>query len=294
MPRNATDLILKYLVGAFQDAALEWLGVRDTHIVRAYPTEIAHVEIRQNFMDTVFETARGEILHFEFQTTKESNLYRFLLYDAHIAAQYRKPVQTIVLYVRDVHHAKDRIDAGGLQYQVENVYLKIRDAYATLDRIERRIHAGAWQPSDRFDLAFAPHMSHPGQSIEDVLRRTVELALSIPDADERSFMAALLIGLSGKFVDESEMARLEEALQLNDLLKSLFEDIASKVEQEAEARGEAIGEARGEVIGEARGEVIGKIEVAKRMIRMGFDRSVVLEATGLSHSQLEELQKNVH
>lgn len=67
MPRNATDLVLKYLVGAFRDAALDWMGVHGARIVRAWPTELANVDIRQNFLDLAFETDRGELLHFEYE-----------------------------------------------------------------------------------------------------------------------------------------------------------------------------------------------------------------------------------
>ncbi len=65
------DIVLKYLVDAFCDASLDWFGLQNVRILRAIPTELPEVEIRQSFLHLAFETESGELLHFEFQTTKE-------------------------------------------------------------------------------------------------------------------------------------------------------------------------------------------------------------------------------
>ena len=64
--------------------------------------------------------------HYEFQTTKGQDLCWFLLYDAQLTVHYKMPVKTVVLNVRDVLEAPDRLNAGGIQYHVQNVYLKAR------------------------------------------------------------------------------------------------------------------------------------------------------------------------
>ena len=45
------------------------------------------------------------------------------------------------------------------------------------------------KPEDRFDLAFVPHMRHPKMSGQEVLQRTLDLALAISDDNERNLMA---------------------------------------------------------------------------------------------------------
>ena len=123
-------------------AELRWTGlVFRRSILRAISTELPEVEIGQSFRDLAFETESGELLHYEFQTTKEQDLYRFLLYDAHLAAHYKRPVKTVVLYVRDVLEAPDRLNAGGIQYHVQNVYLKAREAEVVLERLEEDINS---------------------------------------------------------------------------------------------------------------------------------------------------------
>ncbi len=270
MARNAVDIVLKYLVDAFRDASLDWLGLHDVRILRAIATELPEVEIRHSFLDLAFETESGELLHYEFQTTKEQDLYRFLLYDAHLTAHYKKPVRTIVLYVRDVLEAPDQLKAGGIQYRVQNVYLKARDAKAVLERLEEHLRLNVWRPEDRFDLAFVPHMHHPRMSSREVLQRTLDLALAIVDENERNLMAGILLGLSGKALNEADIQRLKEALKMTDLVKA--------IEQEA-AREAAKIKAR---------------EIARNLLVEGIDVETVIRATKLEKWEVEELQRQLH
>jgi len=266
MARNSADIVLKYLVDAFRDASLDWLGLHDVRILRAIPTELPEVEIRQSFLDLAFETESGELLHYEFQTTKEKDLYRFLLYDAHLTANYKKPVRTIVLYVRDVLEAPDRLNAGGIAYRVQNVYLKSRDAQAVLERLEEHIRLDVWRPEDRFDLAFVPHMRHPRMSSQEVLQRTLDLAIAIPEDNERNLMAGILLGLSGRAMSEDDIQRLKEVLKMTDPVKAIEREAA-----DVKAR-----------------------EIARNLLAEGIDIETVIRATHLEKWEVEELRRQLH
>jgi len=45
-------------------------------------------------------------------------------------------------------------------------------------------------------------MSHPGMPDQEVLQRTLDLALAIPDVNERNLMAGILLGLSEKAMSD--------------------------------------------------------------------------------------------
>ncbi len=77
MPRNATDILVKHLSGAFPSGVLDVIGLHGVEVVRALPTELDTIEIRQDFTDFVWELRDGTILHLESQTNKEYTLYRF-------------------------------------------------------------------------------------------------------------------------------------------------------------------------------------------------------------------------
>lgn len=271
--RNAKDILLKALAESLGGDALAWMGAPGVEVVEAIPTEMDTVEIRQEFLDTGFKTTSGELWHVEYQTAKEPDLYRFLVYDAHLARKYRMPVRTIVLYTRNVRNAPHVLDAGGIRYQVINEYLKSRDGLAALRRMEKHMKAGQWTVEDRLDLAFLPYLDHPGMTEQEALSRSVEVMLNLPSSQERDYVTALLLGISGRLLSEEEQGRLKEALGMTDLVK--------EIEARAEARGEARAEAR-------------TIEtVVRNMLKKGLDLTEIMELTGLSQEKIEAIRQQM-
>ena len=280
--RNAKDILLKHLAVTMGEVGLAWMGVQGVQVIAAIPTELDEVDIRSGFIDVGFTLADGTLLHIEFQTTLEPNLYRFLLYDARLTATYCKPVRTVVLYTQDVHDAPTALDAGGLQYRLENVYLRDRDGLAALRRLQQRVAHDDFGPQDRMDLAFLPFMAHPGSSDGDVLTQTVNLALSLKNRSEQDYAAALILGLSGRVLSEEDQKRLKEALRMTDLVKEMLDETDQKARQEGIEQGIERGIERG------------KEQVARNLLGKGMDVADVQEATGLSLERVEELKKAAH
>ena len=125
IPHNAKDILLKHLAVTMGEVGLAWMGVEGVQVIEAIPTELDEVDIRSGFIDVGFTLADSTLLHIEFQTTLEPNLYRFLLYDARLTTTYHKPVQTVVLYTQDVRQAPSALDAGGFNIACETCILEI-------------------------------------------------------------------------------------------------------------------------------------------------------------------------
>ncbi len=83
--RTGNDIVAKHLTNALAGEVLSVIGIHNARVVRALPTELPKVEVRQEFTDIMLELADGRLLHLEFQTTREPNLYRFGAYDWAIA-----------------------------------------------------------------------------------------------------------------------------------------------------------------------------------------------------------------
>jgi len=265
-PHNSKDLLLKHLAQSLSGRALEWMGIDDVHIVSALPTEQPVLDMHGQFMDSAFLTDTGVLLHLEYQSSREPDLYRFLKYDAVLSETYKKPVRTVVLYT-DGLEAPDRLDAGYLRYRVDNVFLRARDGQATLERIELQMRAGKWTIEDRLDLAFLPYMRHPEWSHRDVVEKTAAIAQAIPDDDERNLAAALILLMSAKNLSEEAVLRLKEALMMTDVVKVIARDEYEK------------------------GKIEGKIEVARSMLARGLDERTIAEVTGLTKEQIEKLRQ---
>ncbi len=254
-PRNRDDVLFKYLADSLGDSALSWMGVENAEVVAALPTEQPILELRGNFLDTAFLTAEGVLLHFEYQKTKEPDLYRFLQYDAYLTGRWKRQVRTVVLYEKSVVNPPQQLDAGYLKYQVDIVLLRERDGLAAMRRMEQHLGQGMWTVQDRLDAAFLPYMQHKGWSRRQVVAKTAELVQAIGDAQERNRTTALLLLISAKNLSDDAVERLKEGLTMTDVVKIIG--------REEHARGLAEGREAG------REE--GLVEMAGKLLASGME-----------------------
>lgn len=278
MPRNVKDILAKHLLSAFPSDGLEILGISDVHVVRTLPTELDSVEIRQEFTDIVLELVNETVFHMEFQTTREPALYRFLMYDAQLAMKFRRKVRTVILYIGDIYDAPTHVDIGSAQYSVENVYLMNFDGDAALETVERHLGTGEWTEQDRIRLAFALHMRYARQTRSEAFDRILDITKRISDKYEQNYVAALILGLSGRRLSETEHSRLKEALKMTDLIKEIADEIANEVAKEVatKTRMEALH------------------EMARKLLTLGDGVDKVADVTGLPKHEIEEIRKNLH
>ena len=59
IPRNGQDIVAKYLTSACAGEVLQVLGILQPTVIRALPTELPRVIVRQTLTDIVLETATG-------------------------------------------------------------------------------------------------------------------------------------------------------------------------------------------------------------------------------------------
>lgn len=116
-------IVIKNLSLACPGAVLEVIGIDGVDVARALPTELDRIDIRQQWVDVVFQQKSGDILHLEFQTSQERSLYRFLAYDSVLAEKFRQKIRTVVLYTGNVPQVPEELDIGSAPYLVENIYL---------------------------------------------------------------------------------------------------------------------------------------------------------------------------
>ncbi|MCL6444910.1 MAG: transposase, partial [Alicyclobacillus sp.] len=63
LARNANDIVAKHLTNALPGGVLSVIGIHDANVVRALPTEIPKVEVRQEYTDVMLELEDGSLLH---------------------------------------------------------------------------------------------------------------------------------------------------------------------------------------------------------------------------------------
>lgn len=276
-PRYGADIVIKNLSLACPGVVLEVIGIDGVDVARALPTELDRIDIRQQWVDVVFQQKSGDILHLEFQTSQERNLYRFLAYDSVLAEKFRQKIRTVVLYTGNISKAPEELDIGSAQYRVENIYLKRFNGDQTLDIIKAHVQTDQWEQADRVRLAFAFQMQFVRRSPNEAFEQVLELIRTIRDHHEQNYVAAVILGLSGQQLREDQKQKLKEAV--------LMTDIAREIEEESLQKGIQQGMQQGMQKAFTR--------VAKNMLRMGASIESIVEATGLTPKEVQKIREEL-
>ena len=283
LPRQSKDILLKHLAGAFPDDALAVLGLDGIHVERVLPTELPIIEVRQGFTDVVLELHDHHILHLEFQSKSEATLDRFLVYDAYLYVKWHRPIRTIVLYTGRYQPRSTTIDAGTLSYQVERIYLRKMDDDAILETVEQHLETGQWDGHDRIRLAFALHMHCCQINRNQTFTKVLTLTQRIPNDQEKNYVTALILGLSGSPLTPKQSEQLKEVLRMTEVLR--------EIEREAEQRGEQRGREEGRAEGLQEGLRMKALAVAQELLALGLSVDMVVQATKLSREEVEALAR---
>ena len=263
--RNTNDILSKHLTTAFPRGVLDVIGIGDANVVRALPTELDEVIIRQKFTDVVLELDDGSILHIEFQSERERALYRFLGYDVALAEHFRRKVRTVVMYVGDVYSAPDTLDIGSAKYRVENVFLNQLDGDAALDTVKRHLSTDEWGGEDRIRLAFAFHMRFSKRTRDEVFEQVIGLTRLVPDKMEQNYITALILGLSGRMFNEEQNQRLKETMRMTDVVR--------EIEREAEHKK--------------------AVQIARKLLAEDVSIDIIEKTTELSRDELDKLREQL-
>jgi hypothetical protein len=283
---HAKDMFLKNIVSAFAHDSLRWMGIEHTDVVGVMPTEITTVEIRKDMMDYVFMLADDSLLHLEFQSTEEKDLHRFLLYDTLLSRKEpHRQIRTVVFYENQVKSALDTLDFGSAYYHVENIYLAHKEADEILARIQDHLNTGMFTIEDRFDLAFALHM-HRSRSLEEMIQQSITLIEQVPDPQERSYVAAIFVELGIHWLGDDHKKQIRKWVERMDIVKEIVEEAVE------ETRIKALRE--GIQVGRQEGEFLKALQVAERMFHKGSSVSDVVDLTGLSEKDAEEIRRKLH
>jgi predicted transposase/invertase (TIGR01784 family) len=247
------------------------IGIIDTAIVRALPTELNQVIIRNRNTDIVLEQDNGSLLHLEFQLSKEPTLYRFAAYDFALAEHFLQKLRTVVLYTGDIQEGPTSLDIGTAIYQVENVYLNRLNGDEALAVVENHLANDTWTPQDRVRLAFAFHMHFEKHTQEEAFEEVMTLTRQIPDQEEQDYVTALILGLSGRKLKKKQEHQLKEMLKMTNVVR--------EIEQESLQKGRKEGREEG------------RKEVARKLLAEGESHERVARLTGLKLADVTKLAK---
>lgn len=238
-PAQAEDLALKSAAAYFGDELIHWLGIQE-RALRPAPTEIAELETRHMYEDFLYEMENGIYYHFEFESDSisEEDLKRFREYEASTSRIYNAPVVTYVICSSRVRNLRDSITEGINTYRVQLIRLKDENSDKLLSQLSSKTPVTLTQ-EDVIPLLFSPLMGGRTEQKERILQsmeilRNAETTFTKNDIRK---MEAILYIFAVKFLDDTELKSIKEAIAMTKLGQMIWNDALEKGREEGEKLG---------------------------------------------------------
>lgn len=239
-PAHSEDLALKSALAYFGDELIHWLGIRE-RALRAVPTEMVELETRHMYEDFLYEMENGMYYHFEFESDSISkdDLKRFREYEASTARIYNAPVVTYVICSSGGKKLRDSITEGINTYRVRLIRLKDANADLLFNRLGKK-SASVLTREDIIPLLFSPLMGGHSSQKERILQciEVLRNAETIFPQNDIRKMEAILYIFAVKFLDDTELESIKEAVAMTKLGQMIWDDAIEKGREEGEKIGE--------------------------------------------------------
>ena len=220
------DMAMKTAAQFFGEEMLRYLGIHEKPL-RVAPTEVVHLEARQMYEDFNYEMENGEWYHFEFESDGilAADLRRFREYEAATSRVYGVPVTTFVVCSAGVREPLSELKEGINTYRVRVVMLKKQDADLMFQMLSRKSEAEI-RKQDLLPVLMSPLMSGEMPQKERILRGVGYLRENYTGVGEEELnkMQAVLYALAVKFLNETELKEIKEAMVMTKLGQMLVDD----------------------------------------------------------------------
>jgi len=241
--------------------------VSGTTLSREVRNELTHIHIQRNINDWLVEAEDGTFLHFEFQSDyNEDDLSRFMVTDAILYKQKRKPIKTIVVYTANIKETATTFDAGSIQYSVDAFYMSTLDGDKACADVKAKIAAGEpLTKQDLMSIVFLPMMKSNADKVSQ-FEQAISLSREMADEDAQMQVQAMLQLLADKFVkDENILRKLKEMLSMGAIAEMIRDDAVKERDS----------------------------EIAKNMLKEGYSVKSICRITGLDEEIIRKMQAEI-
>ncbi|PNR95869.1 hypothetical protein [Petrotoga olearia] len=216
-----------------KDETAEYHELNFPKIISVKPIDIPVINVSNQNTDFVFELEDNSLLHLEFQTTwKKADLLKFAQYDIALYQKERKKINTVVMYSGKYESAESELDMGLNKYKVQQVFMTKYDGIKRYEEIKEKIEKKEpLTKKDLMDLVFLPLMRNE-KSEEEVTKDAFELAIKIPDENQKEMVIGSLLGFSDSYVRDEYINELKEVIRMTKIGTSLFEEGFEEGEKE--------------------------------------------------------------
>jgi len=262
------DKVFKESMEIFRGGTLEFLGLADQGIIEdILSTEITETATKKAYADKVFRVSNNKGLHIEWEASVNiSDMMRFASYNIDLSRQHDIPFWSVIITnEQPLASAVIRYENPSIAFQPKMVYLKERDADASIKTIEAKLAKG--EKINPLELLYLPLYHSNNKSERQLLDYAIKTTPKATDGEyEKNKLGSLLLLLMSRFMTRAEIQQVwkENAMTLQ-------------------------GNAFVEIIKEE-----GKAETALEMLKEGMEHSAIARILKMPLEWVEEIQRTQH
>lgn len=274
------DIEFKFMSETFREKSFEAYGLKLPRIKEVLPTNLPEVSANEKRLDHLFllEDETVAIVDYEAED-KLANRVKYVNYIARVMERYLKErgelpnLRMIVIYTGDVEKAKGVLESECITLRMEQVFVSRLPEQMIYRRIKHKLEKGEkLTEQELMRMIILPLAVKGKDEKQKRVEKVIKLAKLIADEKEQTFVIAGVLVCSDKFIDREYAKRVRGYLSMTKVFQILEEE-----------KREAILEATLEE----------KQRTAMRMLYKCMDESLIMEISGLTGDEIEEVRKSL-
>ena len=296
------DVISKIFGENLKEKSLDVYGINIPKIKAVLPTNLPVVEANEMRLDNVFQLEDDSIALIDYESKyKYADKIKYLNYIVRTLKRNErigkldKTIRMIVIYTGDVKKGstEPKLDAGCLQFTVEEVFLSELNAVKIEEALTERIEEErTLTDQEQMQFVILPLIYAGKEQKQDAIRRCFELAKKIRSSEMQTFLLAGLLVFTDKVIEKEDSERIKRWINMTKV-GQLFEEEKQEALRKLEIeKNQEIKKLKKENKKEKKAAAKESARtIARRMLEKGIEPSEVWSfIPNLSYKDIEELK----
>ena len=310
------DVVSKIFGEQMKEKSLSAYGVKIPKIKEVLPTNLPVVEANELRLDNLFRLEDDSIALVDYESTyKYKHKIKYLNYIVRtlkkndLIENIENPLRMIVIYTGDIRKGTTTpsLDAGCLQFTVEEVFLSELDADSIEGNITRRILANeTLSEEEQMQFVILPLIYAGKEAKQQCIRRCFELAKRIESFHMQIFLLSGLLVFTDKVIAKEDSERIKRWInmtQVGRLYEEEKQEALRQLEKKQQIEIKKLNNENRKKIQNLKKEYRqtlqktkkeSAMQIARRLIEQGMPTAEIQRViTNLSYDEIEKLKTDI-
>ena len=268
----------------FKEKSFATYGLDLPKIKAVLPTNLPAVFANEMRIDNVFLLEDDSVAIVDYESEdKVSNRIKYVNYIGRFLQRYYQDekkipdMRMIVIYTGDVQRAEASFETKCLTLSMEQVFISKLPEEEIYQSIKSKLENNeTLSDTELMQLIILPLTGKGKEAKQQIIENVITLTKQIKDETKQVFVLSGVLVATDKFIDEKYADNIRRYLSMTKVAR-LYE----------EEKLEAVNLARKDERRETR------LEMIESFIKAGTDTLTLMEATGLTREELEEIKNNM-